>query len=119
MANDLYLKRREQMFPKLSAAQIARLASRGRRMMTDPDQVLTRPEDSHRQMIVVLSGSLDLLLPGASGEEVLTTLVAGDFSGEMSALRGVPGFARIRVRRAGEVLAIEDTELRTLVQTDA
>ena len=119
MMNELYLKRREQMFPKLNAAQIARLEPRGHRLTTSADEVLTRPEDSRRPMIVVLSGSVDLLLPGASGEEVLTTLVPGDFSGEMSALRGVPGFARIRVRRAGEVLAIEDTELRALVQTDA
>jgi thioredoxin reductase (NADPH) len=119
MVNEIYLKRREQMFPKLTPAQIARLEPRGRKRATSADEVLTRPEDSHRQMIVVLAGSVDLLFPGASGEELLTTLVPGDFSGEMSTLRGVPGFARIRVRRAGEVLAIEGTQLRALVQTDA
>jgi thioredoxin reductase (NADPH) len=50
---------------------------------------------------------------------LVTVLEAGDFAGEMSTLRGVPGFARIRVRNAGEVLAISDESLRHLVQADS
>jgi thioredoxin reductase (NADPH) len=119
MVNELYEKRREQMFPKLTAAQIARLEPHGRRVPTTAGEVLTEPSDSQRRLIVVLSGSLDLSFPTATGESLLTTLVPGDFSGEMSTLRGVPGFARIRVHRPGEVLSIEGAELRTLVQTDA
>jgi thioredoxin reductase (NADPH) len=44
--------------------------------------------------------------------------VAGDFTGEISTLRGLGGFTRVRVCEAGEVLAITESELRTVVQTD-
>jgi thioredoxin reductase (NADPH) len=37
----------------------------------------------------------------------------------MSTLRGTPGFARVEVREAGEVLVITDSDLRVVVQTDA
>ncbi len=43
----------------------------------------------------------------------------GDFAGEMSTLRGTPGFARVEVSEAGEVLVITDSDLRVVVQTDA
>jgi thioredoxin reductase (NADPH) len=119
MVNELYEKRRDQMFPKLTAAQIARLESRGGRIATTRGQVLTEPGESHRNLFVVLSGAVDLLLPRSAGEHLLTTLLPGDFAGEISTLRGVPGFARLRARDEGEVLSIEPAALRALVQTDA
>ncbi|HEU5284125.1 MAG TPA: FAD-dependent oxidoreductase [Burkholderiales bacterium] len=67
----------------------------------------------------MLSGSLEVALPGLRGEELITLLVPGDFSGEMSTLRGVAGFTRIRVRESGAVLEIDEESLRGVVQTDA
>ncbi|HTS52524.1 MAG TPA: FAD-dependent oxidoreductase, partial [Burkholderiales bacterium] len=46
-------------------------------------------------------------------------LLPGDFTGEMSTLRGVAGFVRVRVREGGAVLAIDEENLRNVVQTDA
>jgi thioredoxin reductase (NADPH) len=114
----LYESRREQMFPKLSAEQIARLRPHGRALRTAAGQLLAEPGDSHRNLYVVLSGSLEIARPGLHGEEPITVEVAGDFTGEMSTLRGLGGFTRVRVREAGEVLAISESELRTIVQTD-
>jgi thioredoxin reductase (NADPH) len=119
MANELYEKRREQMFPKLSAAQLGRLGAIGERTRTSAGDVLVEPGQRHHPLYVVLSGSLDIGLPGMRGEEIVTVLAPGDFAGEMSTLRGVPGFVRIRVRESGEVLAIGEDSLRELVQTDA
>lgn len=119
MANDLYDKRREQMFPKLTAAQFARLDSHGSRRKTQAGDVLVEPGQRHHDLIVVLSGSLEAGLPGLRGEELITVLQPGDFAGEMSTLRGIPGFVRIRVRDAGEVLSLSDEALRDVVQTDA
>jgi thioredoxin reductase (NADPH) len=119
MANELYEKRREQMFPKLSDAQLERLEAVGRRTKITAGDVLVEPGQRHHDLLVVLSGSLEIGLPGLRGEEIVTVLLAGDFAGEMSTLRGVPGFVRIRVRESGEVLAIAEERLRDLVQTDA
>jgi thioredoxin reductase (NADPH) len=119
MAHDLLEKRRDQVFPKLTSLQIARLEAHGNRIDTRAGEVLVEPGDPHRKLLVVLSGSLEIALPGVRGEALLTVLVPGDFTGEMSTLRGVPGFVRIRVREGGAVLAIEERNLRDVVQTDA
>ena len=119
MVNDLLEKRREQLFPKLTAQQIARLEAHGKRIETHAGEVLVEPGERHRNLLVVLSGSLELALPGMLGEALITVLLPGDFAGEMSTLRGVAGFVRVRVRDGGAVLSIDDESLRTVVQTDA
>jgi thioredoxin reductase (NADPH) len=119
MESEILHKRREQMFPKLTPKQIARLEAHGRRVATYDGQVLVEPGTGNPRFLLVLSGSLELMLPQMLGEETITQLVPGDFAGELSTLRGVSGFVRIRVRQAGEVLAIDDASLRKLVQTDA
>jgi thioredoxin reductase (NADPH) len=119
MATTLFESRREQMFPKLTAEQIARLTPHGRKIRTTVGQVLSESGQAHRDMLVVLSGSLQTTLPGMQGETPITTVLPGDFTGEMSTLRGLGGFTRIRVIEAGEVLAISESQLRTVVQTDS
>ena len=119
MENDVYAKRREQMFPKLGAPQIARLEAHAARLDTRRGEVLVHPEDRHRKFFVVLSGSLEIILPGLQGDDPVHLLQPGEFSGELSMLRGVPGFVKIRVREAGTVLALDEDRLRDLVQTDA
>jgi thioredoxin reductase (NADPH) len=114
----LYESRREQMFPKLTAQQIARLEPHGRRIRTTAGQVLQEAGEGHRDLYVVLSGSLEIVRPGLQGDLPITVEVAGDFTGEMSTLRGLAGFTRVRASEAGEVLAIGESELRTIVQTD-
>jgi len=115
----LFESRREQMFPKLTAQQIARLERHGRKIRTTAGQVLQEAGEGHRDLYVVLSGSLEIVRPGPQGELPITVEVAGDFTGEMSTLRGLAGFTRVAVREAGEVLAIGEAEVRTLVQTDS
>jgi thioredoxin reductase (NADPH) len=119
MATTLYESRREQMFPKLTAEQIARLTPHGRKIRTSAGQVLSESGESHRDMDVVLSGSLEITRPGMQGEVPIATAVPGDFTGEMSTLRGLGGFTRVRVAEAGEILAISESQLRTVVQTDS
>ena len=119
MAATLYESRREQMFPKLTAQQIARLEPHGRRIRTTAGQVLSEAGEGHRDLDVVLSGSLEIVRPGMQGEVPITVEVPGDFTGEMSTLRGLGGFTRVRVAEAGEILAISESQLRTLVQTDS
>ena len=115
----LFESRREQMFPKLTAPQIARLMPHGKKIRTAAGQVLSEIGQDHRDLYVVLSGSLEISRPGLTGEDLLFLEVAGDFTGEMSTLRGTGGFSRLRVRESGELLAIGEAHLRNIVQTDS
>lgn len=116
-AQALYDSRRPQMFPKLSAEQLARLCLHGRRVTTRAGDVLAEAGQRQSHMFVVLDGALDLSLPGSGGR--ITVLTQGDFGGEISTLRGAQGFVRISVLEPGAVLAIDEAQLRDLVQTDA
>jgi thioredoxin reductase (NADPH) len=119
MANELLRTRREQMFPKLTAQQMARLATHGARMESHAGEVLVEPGDRPRKFFVVLAGTLELLLARQSGYELFHTLTAGDFTGELSALRGSAGMVRIRVGKDGTLIGIDVEQLRAIVQTDA
>ena len=119
MPNELYENRREQRFPKLTPMQISRLETHGRRLRTQAGQVLVEQGQRHHEMVIVLAGSVEIGLPGMPGEELVTVLQPCDFAGEMSTLRGILGFIRIRVRDAGEILSINEESLRNIAQTDA
>jgi len=119
VVNEIFEKRREQMFPKLTPAQLARLETHGERQAIHHGDVLVDIGDRPRKFYVLLEGSLELLLQTASGYEPITVLKPGDFTGEMSTLRGSAGMVRIRVGADGTVLAIDAEKLRTIVQTDA
>ncbi len=119
MASELFRTRQTQMFPKLTAAQIARLENHGTRVATHGGEVLIEAGDRPRQFFVVIEGTLDLLLSRPTGYEPFYTLKPGDFTGEMNALRGSAGMTRIRVGQGGTLIAIDIDQLRAIVQTDA
>lgn len=115
----LYETRREQMFPKLTAAQLARLEAYGEKVRIRAPDVLLETGERYDRILVALSGSLEVMRPGLSGEELITVLSRGDFTGEINALRGAGSLVRIRVREDGEAIAITHECLRRLVQSDA
>ena len=114
-----YIGRKAQMFPQLSAAQIARLEGHGTHRRVSRGEVLAEPGDRNLPMLVVLSGSIEVVQAGMSGEVLVVVHEAGSFTGEMSTLQGIGSLVRSRVRDAGEVLVIPEDRLRTLIQTDA
>jgi thioredoxin reductase (NADPH) len=107
-----------QMFPRLSPVQIARLSAHGHKITMRQNEVLAEPGDRGRPMFVVLSGSIEVMKPGLNGDTLVVLHRAGSFSGDVSILRGIGGVLRMRVREAGEALAIDEAQLRTVVQTD-
>ena len=116
---NLYGERKEQTFPTLTPAQIARLAAHGEKIAIHKGQILAEPGERHRKLFVVLSGSIEVVRPTMEGEQLIVLIGPGGFTGEMSTLRGVGSLSRARVREDGEVLAVPDDQLRTVVQTDA
>src|SRR5712671_2303177 len=111
--------RREQMFPKLGARQIARLEAHGQHIELRAGEILAQPGDRHLPLLVVLSGSIEVAQVGLAGEQLVVLHEAGSFSGEISTLRGVGSVARMRVRSDGKALSISDSDLRTVIQTDS
>jgi thioredoxin reductase (NADPH) len=111
--------RRPQVFPRLTDAQIKRLEAFGQHMPIRAGELLVQPGDRSGRLMVVLSGSLEVVRPGLLGDEPVTVQGPGEFTGELSSLRGIGGFVRTRVREDGEVLVIDHANLRRLVQVDS
>jgi thioredoxin reductase (NADPH) len=114
-----FIGRKAQMFPQLTPVQIARLEAHGTHGRTSKGEILAEPGDRHRPMLVVLSGSVEVVQTGMNGEVLVVVHTAGSFTGEMSTLQGIGSLVRVRVRDAGEVLVITEERLRTIIQTDA
>jgi thioredoxin reductase (NADPH) len=114
-----YISRKAQMFPQLTAAQIARLEAHGTHRRMSSGEILTEPGDRNLPMFVVLAGTIEVVQAGMSGEVLVVVHEAGSFTGEMSTLQGIGSLVRVRVREAGEALVIPEDRLRTLIQTDA
>jgi thioredoxin reductase (NADPH) len=68
---------------------------------------------------VVLSGKLDIGLPGLSGEQVFVTYGPGQFSGEVVLISGARALSRGRVAEPGEFLEISADALHRLIAKDA
>jgi thioredoxin reductase (NADPH) len=114
-----FIGRKAQMFPQLTPAQIARLEAHGAHSHVSKGEILAEPGDRNRPMLVVLSGSIEVVQPGMNGEVLVVVHTAGSFTGEMSTLQGIGSVVRARVRESGDVLVITEDRLRTIVQTDA
>jgi thioredoxin reductase (NADPH) len=111
--------RRAQMFPVLTPGQMARLEAYGQRTRVAAGEILARSGEREGRMIVIVSGSVEILRAGLAGEERITLHGPGEFTGEMGTLRGARSLVRAQVSEAGEVLIIDHDNLRKLVQTDA
>jgi thioredoxin reductase (NADPH) len=116
--SDIYDDRRAQMFPKLEAAQIARIASHAERRPMHAGDVLFEQGAPNPGVFVVLSGALEIVRPGLTGEDRITLHTAGEFTGETSVLTGRRSLVRGLVREPGEVLYLDPAALRRLVQGD-
>ena len=108
-----------QMFPTLRPAQLARLEGYGKKARVEAGEILAQSGEREGRVVVVLTGSVEILRTGLSGEERVTLHGPGEFTGELSTLRGARSLVRARVHEAGEVLIIDHDNLRKLVQRDA
>src|SRR3954468_17935045 len=101
---DLLERRHDEMYPRLSITQIARLVPHGSTIRADAGQVLFKPGDRDTRLLVILSGRFEVVRPAPAGEEPVVIYGAGQFSGEMATLRGVGALALGRVRESAEIL---------------
>src|SRR6201997_2311366 len=109
----------EQIFPTLSEAQMARLASHGTSRSVPAGEVLVELGGNDIPVFLVVSGELEVVRPSFTQEILIRVIGPGQFTGEINTLSGRRAFARIRARPNSEVVQIARMSLLALVQTDA
>ena len=108
-----------QTFPTLTAAQIERARRSGKLRKVHPGDILFQPGDTGVPFFVLLSGSMEIIQPGLSGERLITTHDPGSFTGELSMISGQRCLVLGRVTEAGEFLEISADALHSLIARDA
>ena len=116
---DVYGGRRDQMFPRLSTAQVARLAQIGHRRQVESGEVVLEQGAASPSFFVVISGALSIVHPEGGQELPISVLREGEFSGEVNMLSARPSLVRARVAESGELLVVTPEALRKVVQSDA
>ncbi len=111
-------ERREQRYPHLTDAQIARVALHAKRRKVAAGELIFEQGGANTGIHVVLSGALQVVRPSLLGEDLITLHTAGSFTGEVNALSGRRNLVSGRMRDAGELLEIDSEGLRQLVQGD-
>ena len=109
----------EQIFPKLTSAQIRRIAPYGHIRKTEHGEILYEQGVSTPPFFVVVSGELEVVRPSGSIETLVTIHKSGQFTGEVGTLSGRRTMFRVRVTKAGKVIELDRQHMLTLVQTDA
>ncbi|MDB4995135.1 MAG: Thioredoxin reductase [Myxococcaceae bacterium] len=112
------MARAAQMFPHLTAAQIARIEAIGRRRDIHAGEILFEVGDQNTRFYVVLSGGIEVMRVISGREERITVHEAGQFTGEINMLSARRSLARARVASDGVAIVVERDDLRTLVQRD-
>jgi len=115
----IQVERGAQMFPRLSEAQLQRVAQYGTRRRVRAGEVLFQQGDEGVHFYVVLEGALDIVQPDGAGERLIVRHQAGEFSGETTMLSGRRALATARMYGDGEVADVTPAGLRQLVVTDA
>src|SRR5579859_8136445 len=111
-------ERREQTFPKLSPAQIERIAALGKKRKVAAGELLVNQGDVNVPCFVVVSGQMEIVQPTPQGEQPIVTHEYGQFTGELNMLSGRSSLVCIRMKEAGELIELDRNALQTLIQTD-
>ncbi|MFN7974668.1 MAG: FAD-dependent oxidoreductase [Acidobacteriota bacterium] len=118
MANPV-LERSAQMFPELTADQIERISSIGRRRDVRSGEVLFEVGEQNTRFFVVLSGAIEIVRPSGDGETQVTIHRPGGFTGEINMLSARRSLVTGRAAGDASVVALDRDDLRTLVQRDS
>lgn len=111
-------ERREQLFPKLSQAQMERVAAVGCRHHVAKDQILINQGDAAAPFFVVISGRLDIVQPTEHGEITIVQHEPGEFTGELNMLTGRRSLVCARMGVPGDVIEMDRDAMQKLVQND-
>ena len=109
----------ERMFPKLTPAQLERIAAHGHSRSIDSGEVLVEPGQPIVSCYVITEGQVEIVRPWFGKETVVVIYEPGQFTGGVNMLSGRPAIHRVRARQAGRVIELSRARLLELVQTDS
>ncbi len=111
--------RRAQMFPRLTDAQIARVAQYGIERTYANGEILYEQGEADIPFFLVLEGEVVVVHPRGDLEEPVTVDGARQFTGEASMLAHRRSLVRARARGNVRVIRVEVERFQALVQVDA
>jgi thioredoxin reductase (NADPH) len=107
------------IFPRLDATQMATMEAAGRREKLAADQVIFSPGDLDHEMLVVLSGCVEIIdAAGTDRERCLVRYGERQFVGELNLITLEPTLLTAKVAEAGEGIYVSREALRTIVSRD-
>ena len=109
----------EKIFPKLTPAQIDRIAAHGRIRSVQPGEVLIEQGDTSVPFFVVITGEVEIVRPFGAYETLVTVHGYGEFTGDVHMLSGRRFLVRARATKTGKVIELDHQQLLGLLQTDA
>src|ERR671927_751795 len=109
----------EKIFPKLTSAQIDRIAEHGRIRSVRPGEVLIEQGDTSVPFFVVITGEVEILRPLGARETLITVHGPSEFTGEVNMLSGRRSLVRARLTKPSEIIELDHQQMLALVQTDA
>jgi thioredoxin reductase (NADPH) len=109
---------RQGAFPRLGAAQRARLREVGEVAATAPGDVLFRAGDTGYDFFVIESGVVAIVQGYGHEDRVIAVHGSHRFLGEINLLTGSPAYLTAVVRDPGEVIRVDARRLRELLSRD-
>ena len=106
------------MFPTLTSAQIARIASHGVTRPVTRGDVLSEGGQTNVPFFVVKAGEIEVIRPSALGDLLVAVVHADQFTGDVSMILGRPALMCLRVSASGEVVQLTRDQMHALIQTD-
>src|SRR5919201_6932883 len=119
VSDSLPPEQQKVMFPILTPAQCARIASYGTARPIQAGEVLVEDGEQTTRFYLVNSGEVEVVRVTCRGEELITVHRRGQFGGDVNMLSGRPSFLRVRVRETGEITEVSRDRLLNIVQTDS
>jgi thioredoxin reductase (NADPH) len=111
----------EEIFPKLTPAQVRRITPRGRTRAVQRGEVLYEQGETDVPFFVVGSGELEVVRPLGPGavETLVTVYRSGQFTGEAGTLSGRRTLFRVRATKPGKIIEVDRQQILALVQSDS
>ena len=112
------LKHAERTFPDVPKEVVAESASRADLLTFGPGELVVREGEPADRFYLVIEGRAVVTQHGADGAEtVLNEVGPGEYFGEVGLLEDVPRIASVRAKTALEVMALDRSAFRRLIES--
>ncbi len=109
----------DKVFPLLTEAQIARIATCGKMRLIKKGEILLNVGEPILRSFIVKQGEIEVLQILGKTEKLFAVCRANQFTGELGLLSGRHAFVKLKVSEPGEVIEINRENLLKLIQADA